>query len=461
MSNTLVNFYRGTLGMGIVISVTYENDRVIFDFGAPFEPSSNVYDGTVKQRINNKVYDALLLDKIPMIEGVFSKEDLKDIDLQSYEESNLNTAILICHLHLDHMSEIDKVAKQIPVYIHSDGLKLLNLLDAIDNNTQTRKYSSFEYHKDIHVGKITISPYYSDHPCPGSAGFLIKTPDATIYYSGDIRFHGTNSKKAFEELEELSKEKIDLLIVDSTTTSPSEFNKDNKYEELYKTPSKILVPGSISEQDIYNNIFNNLKDYKGVAVFNQYIRDIKMMKHIYDLSLSLNRQLIMEASYAYVFYNFTNIKVPIYIPNNKKQDSILSKMSDFEVIDTNKILSHPEMYLIQNSYPNILSLIDFDNLSGKYFHLFGEPLVKEDKNYKVMVNIINKLKWDFISYANLYSFSHTYPNHLAYVIDRINAKSVVAVHSKHPENLNPVNSKQFFPEQNKFYKLIDGQLIKY
>ena len=82
MSNTLVNFYRGTLGMGIVISVTYENDRVIFDFGAPFEPSSNVYDGTVKQRINNKVYDALLLDKIPMIEGVFSKKDLKDIDLQ-------------------------------------------------------------------------------------------------------------------------------------------------------------------------------------------------------------------------------------------------------------------------------------------------------------------------------------------------------------------------------------------
>ena len=42
MSNTMVNFYRGTQGMGVVISVTYDKDRVILDFGAPFTPLSEI-----------------------------------------------------------------------------------------------------------------------------------------------------------------------------------------------------------------------------------------------------------------------------------------------------------------------------------------------------------------------------------------------------------------------------------
>ena len=460
MSNTLLNFYRGTKGMGIVISVTSGNDRIIFDFGAPFEPATNVFDGVVKQRINNKVYDALLLNKIPMIPGVFSKDDIKDIELQPYESSDLNTAIFICHLHLDHMSEIDKVAKQIPVYIHSDGLKLQEALDTVDNNIQTRSYSSFEYYQEIKVGNIKVIPYYSDHPCPGSAGFLIKTDDATIYYSGDIRLHGTNSEKAYKEIEKLTDQNIDLLIIDATTTSPSEFKKDKALEKQYNTPSKELLEGSISEQDIYDDVYYSLKNFDGLAVYNQYNRDIKMMKHIYDLSLSLNRTLVMEPSYAYIFNRFTDIKVPIYIPNNLVKDSILEKMEDYQVIQMETIINNPDNYLLQNSFMNILSLIDFGGIKGKYFHLFGEPLVAQDKNYKVMKNVVDKLKWDFKGYANLYSFSHTYPNHLAYAVKTINAKSVVAVHSKHPEKLNPVNSKQFFPKENTFYELKDGILIE-
>lgn len=455
MSNTLLNFYRGCHGMGIVISVSYGKDRVIFDFGAPFEPASNIFDGVVKPRIQNKVYDALLLNKIPMIDGIFSKDDIKDINIEAYEDTDYNSAIFICHLHLDHMSEIDKVAKQVPVYIHQDGLKLFNSLNFIENNIQTRTYSSFEYHKEIKIGCISLTPYYSDHPCPGSASFLIKTPDATILYSGDIRFHGTNSQKAYEELELFNNEKIDLLIVDSTTTSPSEFKKDEAYEKLYNTPSKDLLPGSISEQDIYNNIYDHLKDFDGLGVFNQYIRDIKMMKHMYELAKSLNRTLVMEPSYAYILNKLSDIKVPIYIPDTGND---YSYAKDFEVIDINTIKNNPNKYLLQNTYSNILTLIDFDGIKGKYFHLFGEPLVVQDKHYQIMLNIIEKLNWTFNSYANLYSFSHTYPNQLAYYIQKINAKSVVAVHSKHPENLNPVNSEQFFPEENKFYKLIDGKL---
>ena len=77
-----------------------------------------------------------------------------------------------------------------------------------------------------------------------------------------------------------------------------------------------------------------------------------------------------------------------------------------------------------------------------------------------MLNVIKKLKWEFSSYTNLYSFSHAYPEHLRNMVEKINAKTVVAVHSRNPEKLDPVNSIQFFPTEGCEYILQDGILTK-
>ena len=453
MNKTKIRFYRGTHGMGICISATYDKDRIIFDFGAPFSPLTEVYDGIVKHRNINRVKDAILLKRIPPVEGVFRKEDLQDLDLLSYEDCDLNTAVMISHLHLDHMSEADKIAPEIPVYIHSQGIKLLKLLNTVNNEKEYRKFTPFEYHVPFKVGSITITLYYSDHPCPGSAGFLIETPDSKIYYSGDIRFHGLGSERAFKELELLKGKDIDLLIVDATTTSPSEFIHGDSLDELMKVPSKQLIKGCINEQDIYDEIYATLKNYKGLGIFNQYERDTDMMRHMYDLSRKLNRTIVFEPAMAYIFYHFTGLKTPV------SASDIPAYLEGFETIDPTMIREHPEQYLLQSSYRKILSLTDYDGIKGQYFHLFGEPLTPDQKEWKIMRNMLDKLGWEFHTFSNLYSFSHTYPNQLAYLIETINARSVVAVHSKNPERLNPVNSVQFFPEENKDYLLENGTLI--
>lgn len=445
--------------MGVVISVTYNKDRIIFDFGAPFTPLAEIYDGEVKVRYENRVKDAILLGRIPPVEGVFSKKDLKGLDILAYEDSDLNTAIFICHLHLDHMSEIDKVHSDIPVYIHSEGVKMQEMIDKMENNIVYRSYSSFEYERTIAVGCIRVTPYFSDHPCVGSASFLIETPDQTILYSGDIRYHGTNRDRAFAVMEELGKKNIDLLIVDSTTTSPDEFDRYNDNFTDFNKPAKDYLFNSISEQDIYDNIYDDLKQYEGIAVFNMYPRDINMLKTVDELGNRLNRKTVYEPYYAYLLCGLTAIKPAIIVPDTDLDDKYITDLKQScESIDLQDIKKNPDKYLLQNSYRNILTLIDLEGINGKYYHLLGEPLISDTKEYKIMTNFINKLRWDFKTYINLYSFSHAYPNHLAYVIECVNAKTVVAVHSKNPENLNPVNSKQFFPIEAVEYSLIDGEL---
>lgn len=459
MSETLVKFYRGCHGMGIVISVTYGNDRIIFDFGAPFTPLAQVYDGVVRSRKNNRVKDAVLLGRIPEVPYVFARKDLQDLDLEPFEESPYNTAIFICHLHLDHMSEIDKVHPDVPVYIHEDGLRLQQVLEETGEEKHYRDYSSFRYHETISVGQIRLTPFFSDHPCPGSSSFLIETPDSTILYSGDIRFHGSASEKAFAEIEEISRRSVDLLIVDSTTTSASEFAMDEKLLSLYRQPSRELLPGCVSVPGIYDEIAGQLKNFPGLGVFNPYPRDVQMLEEMIRLGERLDRTTVYEPLFAYILLKCRGIVSPVIYPDNEEHPEYWKILKEkCPTVSLEQIQQHPEKYLLQNSYRNILSLIDFDGLEGKYYHLLGEPLVEGMKEYGIMKNMVKKLNWSFRSFINLYSFSHAYPNHLAWLVEKINAKTVVAVHSKCPENLNPVHSEQFFPEEGTLYCLNKGQL---
>ncbi|HQB32194.1 MAG TPA: MBL fold metallo-hydrolase [Erysipelotrichaceae bacterium] len=458
---TKVNFIRGLHGMGVVIMITCHKSRAIFDFGAPFEPLSQIYDGTVLIRNKKRIKDALLLNQAPMVDYIYSKESLDDINLKPAEDNPFTTAVFISHCHKDHMSEIDKIDPAIPVYLHHSGLKLKQTLETIQEESYFRKYSGFEYNQKITVGDIEVTPYFSDHTCIGSASFLIQTEDSTIIYSGDIRFHGLESARAWQTVKQMSQHKIDLLIVDSTTASASAFvYSENETGEL-NSPSKEILKGMITEQMIFDDVRKQLQNHQGIAVFNLYHRDIRMLENLIRIAKEHQRKALFEPSTAYIINELLNMSVNVMFPdNNLYYEFYKEVMKNNTVVSKEEVLNNPNGYFIQNTYRNILELTDYDGIKGIYFHLFGEPLLKGQKHYQIMKNVIARLKWDFFSYSNLFSFSHAYPSHLAYYIRKLKPKAVVAVHSRNPEALNPVNAKHYRPHENIDYYLIDGQLIE-
>ena len=109
-----------TIG-GVNMAITYGNDRVIFECGLAYDPATDVFDGTVRPRDKNWVRDKLRLGILPRIEGIYRRQDLGDDPLESAEESQLNTAVFITHLHLDHMAFMGMIAPQVPVYLHHNA----------------------------------------------------------------------------------------------------------------------------------------------------------------------------------------------------------------------------------------------------------------------------------------------------------------------------------------------------
>ena len=460
---TLVKFYEGLKGSGVVVSVSYQQSRVIFDFGSPFLPETQVYDGVVHPREKNWVKDAIRLGKIPAIDGVFAQKDIQGLQLIPAENSELTTAILISHLHLDHMSQIGMVHPRIPVYIHKNGYDLELALREVGESVGTREFQFHDYHEEINIGAIRVTSFFSDHPCYGSCSYFIKTPDQNIFYTGDIRYHGLQAQRAFAEIEALSQETIDLLIVDGTTYSPEMFAFESNYHNI-NCPSKDIIADMISEQEIYDDIYHKLEHSKALAIFNVYHRDMQLIESLLTVAKSLKRTLVFEPETAYVYQTlFPDEEINYYIPDFKHyldDNSIINKISKHaKIVSIETIKNSPHEFFVQSSYKYIMQLHDFvSDEKNEYFHLFGDPFDKKGVAYLRFEKCMTLFHCNLHAYSNLYSFNHAYPNHLSYIIETLDPKLIVSVHSNHPEKLHTVNRRQFFPEKGVEYELVNGTL---
>ena len=462
--NSKIKFYEGVTGDGIVASIAYGKSRVIFDFGGPFNPMTQPYDGQVEKREKSWVRDAISLGQIPPVDGVFSEKDLGDeSDVTPYEGSEYQTGVIISHLHLDHMSGIGMIHPDIPVYLHEDGYKLQKLLDQIGESVGERDYTPIKLYQPFWIGDIKVTAYYSDHPCAGAVGYLIETPDGKYFYSGDVRMHGGNLEKVLEDLDKLAAEEIDVLILEATTFSPKMYERFG--DEPLK-PSLAIPAGMISEQELLEQVERGLADSSSLGIFNIYHRDMELIKGLFDVARATQREIVFEPKTAYVVMNMIGEYPPVFIPDNEEYEDSQAAYLQYvlektpKVVGYEDILAAPHKYFLQNSYENILELFDLAVKGADYFHLYGVPMVKGSRDYENMERVLKLTNTNYAAFANLFSYNHAYPNNLIYIAKAINAKYLIPVHSTNPELFECKASIRLLAEKMATYVLEDGVLKK-
>lgn len=461
--STKIIFHEGLNGSGVVVSITYNNSRVIFDFGAPFTPMTQPYDGHVERRKKAWVNDALRLGQIPPIDGVFAAMDLgPKSPILPFEKSRLTTGVIISHLHLDHMSGIGMVHPEIPVYLHRDAYELQKALDDIGESVGERDYSPIEFHQPFMIGEIQVTAYFSDHPCAGAVGYLVATPDGKVYYTGDIRMHGNRVARVVEEMAMVAAEQVDLLIMDTTTLSPSIYS--SKVEEI--EPSLAIPEGMPTEQQVLDRVLADLLQARGLGIFNIYHRDIEFIKGLFDIAQRSNREIVFEPKTAYIVNRILGLYPAVYVPDNDdygdKAPAYYSKViaEAPRIVSVQDINDSPNAWFLQNSYENILELFDLPAEGARYYHLNGVPLVEGARDYANMLRVLRLTHIDYAAFANLYCYNHAFPNNLLYMAERIHAKYLVGVHSSHPERLTSrVSSQQVVPKKGEPVYLVEGRIV--
>ncbi|UFT99276.1 MBL fold metallo-hydrolase [Radiobacillus kanasensis] len=459
---TTITFYGGlrTIG-GTIISVQHKESRVIFDFGLSYNPATQVLDGQIRQRSSALTRDYLRLGLLPPIDGIYSKDAIpQDSSILSAQNYEGKTAILISHLHLDHMGAMGFIDSSIPVFMTEDSNRLYGALHTIgEGSPGDRVYQTCKVGEPITVGAITITPLPIDHDIPGACSFHIETPDGSLLYSGDVRLHGAHPHRVQLFLDQANEKGFDVLIMEGTTLRDE---KELPNHELVADPT--IPDDLLTEALLPNQVTDILRSISGIGVFNIYHRNIDRIRNMIMAGKEANRKVVLEVETAEIAFNWLE-ESDFYIYESEKLRAEYNDLpvwkkhliERYPTISSKEINKDPHGYFLQNSYPNALELLDIHATDGVYIHSNGVPLGPFDPAYE---NLNRLLQIVGLEKVQINCGGHALPQHLQYLVDELNPATLIPLHSFFPERLMPPNGIQLLPEYEKVYRLLDGRLTE-
>ena len=514
---TNLRFFGGVSTIGGNCIILEDNDaRIMLDNGMCFSKEGEYYKDFLSARMGNDLRDFLALDLVPKIGGIYGKEKINDecadeidsrghymldSDLESYESYKERTgkpfldAILLTHVHLDHIRNLIFMPAKIPVVCSQVTRDFLEIISDLTNHnflhysySKKKKYGETSYFpnsigkknvyeertfliaepgKTINISCYEITGYPVDHSVPGSMAFKVKTPDDKIVlYTGDIRFHGHEfERKASDDfVKEVSSIPIDILITEGT---------------------RIDKKRGVSENGVFNKVLKTLNEDNALnekMIFTSFPwKSISRFLTVFKIAQEIGRTLVIHPKLAYVLHHFkdndslgiknilNNEEIKIYKPRKK---SMLYSNADYsnakEILSFNikwkrgldvtpllysteygediytkayEIHDSPNKYILHLEFYGLNQLIDIQPPKNSYyFNLKTEPFDEEGFIEQKVLEMWMK-KYDLELIPSIHASGHASGKEIFDMINKINPKKIFPVHTEHPELFTMNNSE--------------------
>lgn len=378
-----------TIG-GTVIELIADDTRLIFDFGTVFDPGTDV---EVK----------------PNVQGIYD------------QTSEFNDYVLISHLHLDHTKAINLVPTNVPIYMEKDSVTMLKCLKEVGFDQilgQWRAYSELE--DKTKLGNFQVTSFLVDHDVPGACAFLIENEDLTLVYTGDIRMHGNKFEKTLEFITKCKQIEVDVLICEGVTISFI----DDDYQII---PSPEVVE---KESELVEKLTQNLNLDKPLF-FNSYIMGIERLESFSTLAKRTGRKLVLTPQSAFLASKY-GVTENVYVLD------VDTNSSGFPIVPIDTLTNE---HICQFTYENFASYRQV--ISGCQLVMCGgEPLGDYDPRFNVFLNDLNELGVEVLFEG---VGGHASPENLQYIVDEIQAKILIPLHSFKPQLLKSAYSRQILP----------------
>lgn len=402
---TKITFHAGILTIGgTVIEVAYEDSHIFFDFGTEFKPELKLEKETLGVLLENRLVPYLDHMYDPLLEGA----PLSDVGNRFKD-----TAVFLSHCHLDHTRMINWLDPQVDMYALKETKILLESLNAKNDFLLPRSGEHDSYTRDIigldnlqtvTVGKISVQVMRVDHDAYGACGMIITTPDFKLTYTGDLRLHGFDVEDTLAFCE--ANKHTDALIIEGVSVS---------FEDRAPIADPVL-----SEQDLLNRIVKVINDNPDKQLtFSCYPGNVKRIANIVSQS---PRKVVLEASFANVLKQCLDIDCAYYelTPNNYSLDESLRMNIEDLFADSSEYF----WQVVQ----------DHNKLKGGgvYIHSDATPLGEFDPAYLPFIQVLEDTGVEFKRIA---CSGHAFPEDLNKIIDLIQPKLLIPIHTLKPELL--------------------------
>ncbi len=185
--------------------------------------------------------------------------------------------LIITHGHEDHIGAVPFLLEKINVPVYGTRLALGLIQHKLDERRLTGDLRPINAGDKIKIGKFTVEAVRTTHSIADSLCFLIETPAARIFHTGDFKIDYTPLDGApidFARLAEIGKKGVDLLLCDSTNVlRPGH------------TPSEQVVGKTL------DGIFANARHRIIIATFSS---NVDRVQKVIDLARKYGRQFTVS-----------------------------------------------------------------------------------------------------------------------------------------------------------------------
>jgi ribonuclease J len=418
----------GQIG-GNKILVEDGDARIWLDMGSPFNFGSDYFTEYLLPRDRFGLRDYFALGLLPKLPGLYSSEVL-DRAAFPYESPRFSAAF-ISHIHYDHTNHLRFLDPAIPVHL---GIGTKIILDSWEITTrgvdfEAHDYRTFRTGSGVDVDGVEVEPIHVDHSAPAAYGFLLHTSAGTIAYTGDLRQHGPHSEMTHDFIEAARTNEPIALITEGTRVAPED------------------PRGPISEALVKSQSIETAGKAAGKAVFATfYPRDVDRIRTFVEVAKAVGRRFVLQARAAHLLVSLSQdsrIQVPdvlrdpdllVYDRQYDRQETweknLFAQLGD-RVVTSDYAKARQNELVIQLDAMTMPELIDIQPVPGStLIHSKSEPIEEDDKVEKAVANWVRFFQLHRFQY---HASGHMSEGEIAEMIRTIAPKTVIPVHTEHPE----------------------------
>lgn len=355
---------------------------------------------------------------IDMGDELYIDPDFKSapLDIPGVTDNNGSCdAVLFTHYHGDHIGQMERIRKDIPLYSGALAKDIMLLSAKHNRNTSGElicrmdSIQTFEPGTAFMVGDIQITPFSIDHSACDSYMFLIEADGKKLLYTGDFRAHGFRGKAVPKIMDKLVR-KVDALVIEGTTLSRSNTEP-------------------MTEHDLQQKVKKYIDSYKYVFVLcasTNLERICALSKAVptgkYFLCDSYQYQLLESVEKHWGKYSefYQNIKKTIY--SEKILDRFIDRGFVMAVRDNNRFRE-----IIQKFDPKQSIIL---------YSMWDGYRTKPDSTIPSFLELAGK--WE-----PLHTSGHASHSDLQMVIEKTAPEKIIPIHTDDPDML-----KNLCPDKN-------------
>ncbi|MEM3945905.1 MAG: ribonuclease J, partial [Candidatus Micrarchaeia archaeon] len=337
------------------------------------------------------------------------------------------SVLFLSHAHRDHTGHIGLLRKDIPIYAGEASINILKALNevsrkSIESDIHGKTLKSFHTGDVIKLDDLEITPIHVDHSIPGSYGFIIKTPEGSIAYTGDFRMHGPKFGMTEDFIRKMKDQQIDVLITEHTN----------------------MLDGIVSsEKEVEEKISEITRSCEGLVIGDFAIADIDRYNSFYNAAMENGRQLVITPKRAVVLSSLKNdkkinVRVEDTLVLMKEKSRVYSwekkVFKEWKSIEPEEVSKKQKEFLVLIPQVEMQQIFKISPIPGSVFIFSSsEPFNEElEIDYDKLINWLDAMG---VPMYTVHVSGHIMPIHLKKVIREIRPKKVIPIHGENPELL--------------------------